>query len=126
MLGRPYAISGQVVGGERLGRKLGFPTANLDVAGLALPPNGVYAGLAYVKGKTYRAALNIGIRPTVASRAQLVHVEAHLLNFNGEIYGDELQVEIGDKLREERRFSSTAKLREQIIQDIATVTSKYT
>jgi riboflavin kinase/FMN adenylyltransferase len=126
MLGRPYAISGRVVEGERLGRKLGFPTANLDVAGLALPPNGVYASLANVKGRTYRAAVNIGIRPTVDSRAQLVYVEAHLLNFNGDIYGEELQVEIGQKLREERKFSSRAKLRAQIIQDTAAVASKYT
>ena len=119
MLGRPYAISGRVIKGERLGRKLGFPTANVDVAGLALPPNGVYSGLARVKSKTYRTALNIGFRPTVTSRMQVVHVEAHLLNFDADIYGDELEIEIGQKLREERKFTSTATLREQIIKDIA-------
>lgn len=125
MLGRPYAISGRVIAGKRLGRKLGFPTANLDVAGLVLPPNGVYAGLANAKGRTYRAAINIGFRPTIASRTQLIYVEAHLLNFKGEIYGDELQLEIREKLREERKFVSTAKLREQIIQDVAAVASVY-
>jgi riboflavin kinase/FMN adenylyltransferase len=124
MLGRPYAISGVVVEGERLGQQLGFPTANLDVAGLALPPNGVYAGLANIKGKAYRAALNIGFRPTVASVTQPIHAEAHLLNFSGEIYGKELEVEVGDKLREEKKFASTAELREQIARDVATVASK--
>lgn len=124
MLGRPYAISGRVVEGERLGQQLGFPTANLDVAGSALPPNGVYVGLANIRGKACRAALNIGFRPTVASVAQSIHVEAHLLNFNGELYGEELEVEIGEKLREERKFVSTAELREQIARDIAIVASK--
>jgi riboflavin kinase/FMN adenylyltransferase len=123
MLGRPYALSARVVEGQRLGQKLGFPTANLDVTGLALPPNGVYTGFANVKGKAYGAAVNIGFRPTVALGTQPVHVEAHLLNFNGEIYGEELQVEIGDKLREERKFASMAELREQIARDIVAVAS---
>ena len=69
MLGRPYAISGRVVEGNHLGQQLGFPTANLDATGLALPPNGVYAGFTNAKGKTYRVALNIGLRPTVAPTA---------------------------------------------------------
>jgi len=123
MLGRPYAISGRVVEGERLGQQLGFPTANLDVAGLALPPNGVYAGLANYKGKAYRTALNIGFRPTVASGPQVLHVEAHLLNFSGTLYGEELEIQIGDKLREEKKFASKAELREQITRDIAAVIS---
>jgi len=123
MLGRTYAISGRVVKGQRLGQQLGFPTANLDVTGLALPPNGVYAGFANVRGKIYRTALNIGFRPTVVYNAQHVQVEAHLLNFTGDIYGEELEVEIGDKLREEKKFKSTADLREQIARDIAAVDS---
>jgi len=124
MLGRPYAICGRVIKGEQLGQKLGFPTANLKIAGLALPPNGVYAAVANVKGKTYRVALNVGFRPTVASKAQAVQVEAHLINFNGDLYGKELEVEIGDKLREEKKFPSKAALTEQIIRDIAAVESK--
>jgi riboflavin kinase/FMN adenylyltransferase len=123
MIGRPYALSGRVVEGEHLGQQLGFPTANLDVAGLALPPNGVYAGLANIKEKACRAALNIGFRPTVYSGAQLIHVEAHLLNFSGKLYGEELEIEIGDKLREEKKFASTAELQAQITRDIAAVTS---
>jgi len=124
MLGRPYALSGRVVKGARLGQQLGFPTANLDATGLVLPPNGVYAGLANVQGRTCRAALNIGFRPTVSSTSQLTYVEAHLLNFSGELYGLELEVEIGEKLRDEKKFASTAELREQIARDIAAVTAK--
>jgi riboflavin kinase/FMN adenylyltransferase len=124
MIGRPYAISGRVIKGQRLGQQLGFPTANLDIAGLALPPNGVYAGHVNIDGKTYRTALNIGLRPTVSTGSQVRHVEAHLLNFNGNLYNRELEVEIGDKLREEKKFASPAELREQIALDVAAVTSK--
>jgi riboflavin kinase / FMN adenylyltransferase len=124
MIGRPYAISGRVIKGQRLGQQLGFPTANLDVAGLALPPKGVYAGHVNVDGKAYRAALNIGLRPTVSSKSQVLHAEAHLLNFNGNLYNRELEVEIGDKLREEKKFASEAELRDQIALDIAAISSK--
>ncbi len=124
MLGRPYTISGRVVEGDRLGQQLGFPTANLDVTELALPPNGVYAGFANVKGKAYCVALNIGFRPTVTSGARQLRVEAHLLDFRGELYGEELEVEIGGKLREEKKFASVAELRGQIARDIAAVTSR--
>ncbi len=119
MLGRPYAISGRVVAGDRFGRQLGFPTANLDVTGLILPPNGVYAGLAQVKKKIYRVALNIGFRPTMAPSARQLRVEAHLLDFDGNLYGEELTVEIGGKLREEKKFASSAELHRQISRDIA-------
>src|SRR5208282_4754890 len=67
MLGRPYALCGRVVEGDRIGRQLGFPTANLDVDSLVLPPNGVYAAVAKSSGQVHRAALNIGWRPTVAA-----------------------------------------------------------
>ncbi|HXB59408.1 MAG TPA: bifunctional riboflavin kinase/FAD synthetase [Candidatus Acidoferrales bacterium] len=120
MLGRPYAISGKVAIGDKLGRKLGFPTANLDVSGLALPPNGVYAALTKVGGTLYRVALNIGFRPTVAAGKQL-RVEAHLLDFQGELYGQELEIEIGEKLRDEKKFASPEELREQIARDVAAV-----
>jgi len=119
MLGRPYAISGRVVAGDRVGRQLGFPTANLEVAGLILPPNGVYAGLTKVKTKPYRVALNIGFRPTMASAAPQLRVEAHLLDFSGNLYGEELTVEMGGKLRAERKFASSAELHRQILRDIA-------
>ena len=120
MLGRSYAICGRVIAGDRLGRQLGFPTANLDVTSLVLPPDGVYAASAKVEGKSFRVALNLGTRPTVAAGVQL-RVEAHLLDFSGELYGAELEVEIGAKLRAEKKFSSPSELREQIARDVAAV-----
>ncbi len=120
MLGRPYAICGRIVAGDRIGRQLGFPTANLDAPNLALPPHGVYAASTKVDGKFFRAALNIGVRPTVTAGLQL-RVEAHLLDFAGDLYGTELELEIGAKLRAERKFSSPSELREQIARDVAAV-----
>ncbi len=121
MLGRPYAICGCVVEGDQLGQKLGFPTANLDAANLILPPLGVYSAAAKLNGRSYRAALNIGLRPTVAETKPQLRVEAHLLDFSGRLYGAELELEIGVKLRDERRFNSFAELREQIVRDVAAV-----
>ncbi len=121
MLGRPYAIAGRVIEGDKLGRQLGFPTANLDVTDLVLPPNGVYSGFTKIKGQSYRVALNIGFRPTMVSGKPELRVEAHLLDFNGELYGSELEIEIGEKLRDERKFASSAELQTQIARDIATV-----
>ncbi len=123
-LGRPYAICGKVVTGDKLGRQLGFPTANLDVTGLVLPPNGVYAGIINLNGKLYRVALNIGFRPTVTAGVQL-RVEAHLLDFDGELYGSELEIEIGEKLRDEKKFSSPDELKKQIAHDIAEVRERF-
>jgi riboflavin kinase/FMN adenylyltransferase len=121
MLGRPYAISGRVVEGDRLGRQLGFPTANLDATNLMLPPNGVYSGCAKLNAKLYRVALNIGLRPTAASGKPQLRVEAHLLDFSGELYGEELEVELGEKLRDEQKFASVTELRKQIARDIVQV-----
>ncbi|HEV2319054.1 MAG TPA: bifunctional riboflavin kinase/FAD synthetase [Verrucomicrobiae bacterium] len=120
MLGRPYAICGKVMVGDKVGRGLGFPTANLDVTGLVLPPNGVYTAITRHNGRLYRVALNIGFRPTVAEAPQL-RVEAHLLNFDGDLYDRELEIEIGEKLRDEKRFSSPQKLKEQISRDVAAI-----
>jgi riboflavin kinase/FMN adenylyltransferase len=86
-----------------------------------LPPNGVYAASTLVQGKCYPVALNIGLRPTVAAAKPQLRVEAHLLDFQGELYGRELEVEMASKLREERRFSSPAELQEQIGRDVAAV-----
>jgi riboflavin kinase / FMN adenylyltransferase len=125
MLGRPYAISGKVVMGDKLGGQLGFPTANLDATGLILPPNGVYAAVTRVNGRLYRAALNIGLRPTVAAGRPQLRVEAHLLEFAGDLYGQELEIEIGDKLRDEKKFASPDELRRQIALDVAAVTKQF-
>jgi len=124
MLGRPYAMCGRIVEGDRLGRQIGFPTANLDVTGLNIPPNGVYAGLTRVHDVTYRVALNIGHRPTLNSPVQALRVEAHLLDFKGDLYGEELEIEVGDRLREERKFASPAQLKEQIAKDVQSIRTK--
>ena len=121
MLGRPYAICGPVLTGDKIGRQLGFPTANLDTSGRVLPPSGVYAAGTKWQNQLYRVALNIGLRPTVAANAPQLRVEAHLLDFNGDLYGAELEVEISAKLRAEQRFASPSALREQIARDVATV-----
>ena len=120
MLGRAYAICGRVIEGDRIGQQLGFPTANLDAAKLILPPNGVYSAVTKLNGHRYRVALNIGLRPTVAAKPQL-RVEAHLLDFSGSLYGTELELELGAKLRDEKRFNSPAELRGQIVRDVAAV-----
>ena len=118
MLGRAYSLSGTVVRGDGLGHQLGFPTANLDAAGLALPPHGVYAVLAEAGGKTYRAVLNIGLRPTLQNPNPQLQVEAHLIDFAADLYGQDLEVAFVDKLRGETKFPSLAELRQQIARDI--------
>jgi riboflavin kinase/FMN adenylyltransferase len=118
MLGRAYSISARVVEGDKVGRRLGFPTANLDAAGLALPPNGVYAIHALTRGQSHRAVLNIGTRPTLEDPNPSVRVEAHLLDFNGQLYGEEFEIIFAEKLREERKFPSVEDLKAQIARDI--------
>ena len=118
MLGRPWSLSGTVVEGDKLGRQLGFPTANLSTEGLVLPPNGVYAVHAETGGKLYRAALNIGVRPTLDNPAPQRRVEAHLLNFSGDLYGKEMEITFVEKLRDEQKFPSPDALKAQIQRDI--------
>jgi riboflavin kinase / FMN adenylyltransferase len=118
MLGRAYSIAAPVVEGDKLGRQLGFPTANLGPTGLGLPPNGVYAIHAIVRGKSHRAVLNIGTRPTLQNPNPTVRVEAHLLDFNGELYGEDLEIVFGEKLRDEQKFPSVEELKAQIARDI--------
>jgi riboflavin kinase/FMN adenylyltransferase len=127
MLGRPYSLAGTVVRGDGLGRQLGFPTANLDVTGLALPPHGVYSIQAEIRLSSlsarpapsrHRGVLNIGVRPTLAIPAPQLRVEAHLLDYRGELYGQELEIIFGEKLRDEKRFGSLTELQQQIGRDI--------
>jgi len=119
MLGRGYSLAGSVVRGAQLGRQLGFPTANLDVAGLVLPPNGVYAVHARVQGKLLRGVLNIGFRPSLQNPAPQLQVEAHLLEFHGDLYGEEIEIMFVEKLREEQKFPSLDSLKEQIARDVS-------
>src|SRR6266704_3653113 len=113
MLGRAYSLAGKVVKGDGLGRQLGFPTANIDFDGLALPPKGVYAVHAEAGGRTWRAVLNIGTRPTLQNPNPQLQVEAHLLDFQGDLYGRQLGLTFVDQLRHEQKFASLAELREQ-------------
>lgn len=119
MLGRAYSIVGQVIHGDQLGNKLGFPTANIDTADLLLPPNGVYAAHVAVGGKNFRAVLNIGHRPTLKSRTPELRVEVHLLDFSGDLYGQELEITFASRLRDEKKFTSLEELKTQIAHDIA-------
>lgn len=125
MLGRPYGTSGLVRAGDQLGRQLGFPTANLDVNGLALPPNGVYAAHATINGRRHRSVLNLGLRPTIEDGALERRFEVHLLDFAGDLYGQELEVEFVAKLREEMKFASLDALKARIAEDIAAAASCF-
>lgn len=120
MLGRGYSLCGPVVRGDQLGHRLGYPTANLDVRGLALPPPGVYAAHARVAGREYRAVVNLGIRPTLPQPDPQLQLEAHLLDFDADLYGQEVELVWAERLREERRFASLAELKEQLARDVAT------
>jgi riboflavin kinase/FMN adenylyltransferase len=118
MLGRAYSIAGVVARGDGLGRQLGFPTANLDASDLILPPNGVYVVHARADDRNWRAVLNIGRRPTLQSPRPELRVEAHLIDFAGDLYGEEIEVTFVEKLRDERKFPSLQELRAQIARDI--------
>jgi riboflavin kinase/FMN adenylyltransferase len=125
MLGRAYSLAGAVIRGDGLGRQLGFPTANLDTTGLTLPPKGVYAVLAETGGETCRAVLNIGHRPTLQNPAPQLRVEAHLLDFKGDLYGRELELVFVEKLRDEKKFKSLEALRAQIGRDIQEAQKRF-
>lgn len=118
MLGRAYSVAGRVMQGDRLGRTLGFPTANLEVSGLVLPPNGVYAAQARVRGHTHAAAVNIGYRPTLNEAGPALRFEVHLLDFGEDIYDTEVEVFFVEKLRDEQRFAGLDQLKHQIALDI--------
>ena len=117
-LGHPYVLTGVVCHGIQLGRKLGMPTANLELPrGLAVPKFGVYACVAVVDGVRHAAVTNIGIRPTVNGRG--LTVEAWILDFKGDLYDRELTLEFYRFLRPERRFPHVVALRRQIETDAA-------
>lgn len=112
MLGRPYEISGTVVEGRKLGRQLGFPTANLPIGERQTPRDGVWA--VKLDGGLEGVA-NLGTRPTVDGTERLL--EVHILGFSGDLYGKDLRVRFYKFLRPEKKFSSVDELREQIVQD---------
>lgn len=119
MLGRPYSITSRVVGGNRLGRTMGFPTANLELTGKeAIPRPGVYAGIVKTldDGRKYPAMINVGTRPTLMRGDDLV-IEAHLIDWKGDLYGKEITVRFLKKLRDEKKFDSIDTLRQQLEKD---------
>lgn len=116
-LGRPYAVGGRVVQGAGRGRMLGFPTANVQPDRPPLVPHGVYACRVVVDGPPRPAVVNIGTRPTFGETSTAV--EAHVLDFAGELYGVLVRVEFVGHLREERRFPNPDALARQIADDIA-------
>lgn len=119
-LGRPFHVSGAVVVGDQRGRTIGFPTANLAVWDeLILPANGVYATYVWVGTTRYAAATNVGNRPTVNGRS--VTVEAHLLDFDQDVYGQELRIEFISHIRPEKKFAGLEALTAQIQRDVAEV-----
>ena len=118
MLGRPYALSGVVEAGRRIGRTIGFPTANIRPdTRMAVPLGGVYAATAYLGGRSYGAMLNIGTAPTVSASGAKVRLEAHLFDFEGDIYGDRVAVTPLCRLRDERRFQDVDALAAQLRAD---------
>lgn len=120
-LGRRYAIEGSVVRGDGRGRVLGFPTANLSYwPEKLLPANGVYATWAWVGKERLAAVTNLGVRPTFASPLHYRFLEAHILDFNGDLYQQTLTLEFVARLRPEQRFSSLEELKAQIQKDIRT------
>lgn len=116
MLGRPYAVRGEVVHGQRRGRSIGFPTANIAVpAERLIPANGVYAGWALLGDERFMAVTNVGTRPTFDG--QDVTVEAYLLDFDRDIYGEMLEFQFVTRLRPEMKFSGIEALIAQIRAD---------
>lgn len=122
-----HLLQGTVIHGQQIGRQLGFPTANLCVEELQepLPQPGVYAAWATLPdGKTYRAMVNVGYRPTVDSSHHRLSVEAYLDQFSGDLYGQRLSLRLVLLLRQERRMASLDQLREQLSADLQAVREK--
>jgi riboflavin kinase/FMN adenylyltransferase len=121
LLGRNFSIAGTVVVGDQRGRTIGFPTANLDPWQMrAIPAAGVYVCRTAVNGSSYDAVTNIGVRPTFEANPVPPRVEAHLLDFDGNLYGTSLKLEFVTRLRGEQRFASVDELITQIHRDVET------
>jgi riboflavin kinase/FMN adenylyltransferase len=120
LLGHNYSLHGPVIHGDGRGHKIHIPTANIDYPKeKAIPAFGIYACWAYVGNKKYIAATNIGINPTFTPDKQTPNVEAHILDFDRDLYGQEVKLEFAARLRDELKFSSVDELIKQIKADIA-------
>lgn len=119
-LGRPFEVRGKVIEGQHLGRKLGFPTANMLLKECQiLPLRGVYSGLVKLESRDYSSVINVGRRPTIGNFEKDL-VEAHLLNFNKDIYGKIIEVFFLDRIRDEKKFDTIDELKKQIELDCQT------
>jgi riboflavin kinase/FMN adenylyltransferase len=118
MLGYRYGLHGVVVAGNRIGRTIGFPTANMQLYEplKLVPADGVYAVRVHVLGQVWQGVCNIGLRPTVGAGGART-IETHILDFDQEIYGLDLDIEFCARLRDERRFDSLERLKEQLCVD---------
>ncbi|AKD04469.1 bifunctional riboflavin kinase/FAD synthetase [Pontibacter korlensis] len=116
-LGRHYSLTSKVEEGDKIGRTISFPTANLALppAHKLIPSNGVYAVWATFNGERHAAMMNIGLRPTVDGKQ--LRLEVHLLNFSGDLYGRTITVEFVEQLRKERKFDSLEALQAQLLSD---------
>jgi riboflavin kinase/FMN adenylyltransferase len=117
-LGRPYGIGGTVTAGAGRGRVLGFPTANIAPDRPLLVDRGVYRGRVLVAGRSWDAVVNVGVRPTFGETT--LAVEAHLLDFSGDLYDRQVRLDFLDRIRAEMRFPSVEDLKAQVARDIAT------
>ena len=116
LLGRTYVIEGTVAEGHRRGNALGFPTANLNPGTYEIPGRGVYAAQIFLFGKTYDGVVNVGCNPTF-NREEL-SVEAHIFDFNNQIYGEQIAIAFIRRIRNEMSFPSSEELVLQIRQDV--------
>ena len=115
VLGYFYEVEGHVVKGEQLGNKLGFPTANINYLNTVIPEDGIYAGWVKIKDKFHMGAISTGYRPQFKGKKRFL--EAHLLNFSGDIYGTRIKVSLVKKIRDEQVFSDIEKLKKQMTMD---------
>lgn len=119
LLGYTYSISGEVVGGNQKGRKIGFPTANIKVNDLhkLVPKDGVYAILASTENKIYKGMMNIGCRPTLEEDCMKSILEAHLFEYHDDLYNKEIRIEFIQRIRDEKKFENLEELKTQIASD---------
>ena len=112
-------IEGEVIHGKKIGRALGFPTANMSLQGYEDIARGVYRSEVDIDGVKYRAMSNVGIRPSVGGKELLL--ETHVIDFSGDLYGKRLRICLLETLRDEKRFASIGDLKEQLMRDYDTI-----
>ncbi|MGL5507734.1 MAG: bifunctional riboflavin kinase/FAD synthetase [Paraclostridium sp.] len=123
-LGRNYSLEGEVIHARKLGRTIGFPTANLSIDdNMLIPRNGIYAVKVYIGDREFYGATNIGYNPTV--NGQSLSIETNILDFNEDIYGEVIRIEFLERIRDEKKFKSLEDLKSQLSKDVNFVYKKY-